>query len=48
MRVRTNCDFVSESECTDYCWPKVLFLRVKNPFTYQICNAVVLYHLFQF
>ena len=30
MRVRTNCDYVSESECTD-CWPKVLFLTVKNP-----------------
>ena len=31
MRVRTNCDFVSKSEFTDYCWTKVLFLTVKNP-----------------
>ena len=30
MRVRTSCDYVSESECTD-CWPKGLFLTVKNP-----------------
>ena len=46
MRVRTNCDFVSKSEFTDYCWTKVLFLTVKNPFTCQISNAVVLWYIY--
>ena len=44
MRVRTSCDYVSESEFTD-CWPKVLFLTNKKSLPFSTVLFMVHYSL---